>query len=123
MPLPVGHDRIPERRPGVRWPASLNGVDAASNFVSERRILLPRRGRKRRAIDQASERGWVHGGIAAITFGIEIVRRMAAISQIHAPSSPGDADERTMAHFPSAHCVDILRQVTFDAFGPSRFAA
>jgi hypothetical protein len=30
-----------------------------------------------------------HGSLAAISDGIEIVRRMATISHFHAPSSPG----------------------------------
>jgi hypothetical protein len=98
--LQVGHDRIPGRRPGVPPLGSFDGVDVAANSVSER-IPPVRRGRKCRAIDQASKRFAVsaHGSLAAISDGIEIVRRMATISHFHAPSSPGDADERTMAQF------------------------
>jgi hypothetical protein len=33
----------------------------------------------------------------AFSYEIELVRRMATISQFHAPSSPSDAGERTMA--------------------------
>jgi hypothetical protein len=49
-----------------------------------------------------------HGGLAAISYAIEIVRRMATISQFHAPSSQGDAGERTVAQFFHAPIVSTL---------------
>src|ERR1019366_795735 len=62
-----------------------------------------------------------HGSLAAISDGIKIVRRMATISHFHAPSSRATLMSARWLNFPSAHCVDTLGQVTFDAFGPSRF--
>jgi hypothetical protein len=72
-----------------------------------------RREHKCRAIDQASERfaGSVHGGLAAISYGIEIVRRMATISQFHAspPRATLMAHNGSIFHPPivSTFCIRL----------------